>query len=57
MDALDVFNQDNDKIQQQADITAKLVYEYHAENPTPSTSASIRKIYFQFTNINYIKIP
>ena len=41
--ALVVLNQDMDDIKAQANITAKKIFEFHANNSTPDTSAFIRK--------------
>ena len=39
---LDLDDHDDKQINEQADITGKLIFEYHSNNPTPGTSAFIR---------------
>ena len=41
--SLNIYNQNADAIKKQAEATARKIFDFHAENPTPGTSAFIRK--------------
>ena len=44
--ALDLEDHTNKDIKKQAEITGKIIYDYHATHPTASTSAFIREFIF-----------